>query len=169
MNNWKNEIVAGVQRQFSAAAQAAEREERRRKAAINLWQCTVKILGSFCDSANRELGKPIFTADAVSQDNNYVLTITYRGPTERLGGISLDPDLKTVTITAPNQSEALTLVSAEDETLAAVHANRKKFAADELAEEVIRSITQLDAGRKFQMPARRFRSDKDEDLLFREG
>jgi hypothetical protein len=94
--------------------------------------------------------------------------VTYSGPTERLGGVSLDTDQRGITITIPDQSEKFTLEVAEDETATAVHANEKQFRPDELAEEVIRSITQIEAGRKFKRPKRKIKFDDDETRTLRE-
>lgn len=162
MTSWHDEIVSGVKKQFDAAAEAADRERRRSEAVIDFWRRTCDALKLFCNDANGQLGKQIFDALPVSQDRNYVCSITYKGPTERLAGVSLDGDLQDITVTIPNQSEKFTLKPSEGRTAVAVHANEKEFTPNELAEEVIRSITQIDAGLKFQMPARKVRFDEDD-------
>lgn len=162
MRTWHDEVVAGVQQQFSEAAEAAERARKRSAAMIDFWRSTTDAVKSFCNSANRQLNKPIFTVDSMDQGGNYLCSITYKGPSEQVGGISLDQDQLHLTITIYGKTERFTLERNEHDVAVAVHANKTHFTPDEVAEETIRSITQIEAGRKFQRPERPIRFEEDE-------
>jgi hypothetical protein len=161
MTSWHNEIVTGVQQQFKAAAEATECERKRRSAVIDFWQSAIDAVSQFCSEANRQLEKETFIAISVGQDNNYWCSITYKGPNDWMGRISLDGDQRVITFTRSGPAERFTLQPTGDSGAVAVHANGRRFTSEELAEEVIRSIVQIDAGRKFQMPARSIIFEED--------
>jgi len=161
MTSWHDEIVTGVQQQFKAAAEATERERKRRAAALDFWQSSIEAVRTFCSDANRQLGKETFIAVSVGQDDNYWCSITYKGPNDWTGHISLDGDQRVITFTLSGSDERFTLQPGGASGAVAVHANGRQFTCEELAEEVIRSIVQIDAGRKFQMPARSIIFDED--------
>lgn len=102
MTNLHDEIVAGVLGQLKASEEAAARERKRREAVSDFWQRTTNALEASCTPINRLLGKQMFTAMLVEQDNNYVCFLMYKGPTERLAGVLLDGKFWEIEITIPH-------------------------------------------------------------------
>src|SRR5690349_3426392 len=130
MTIWHDEIIAGVQEQFKAATEAAELEQKRRKSAAAFWLRAISTVTSFCEAANAKLGKQVFVAAPLEQSNNYACSITYIGPTQRLGGISLDAEQRNIAMTIPGQSQTLTLKTGTESSVIAGHANGNEFTAN---------------------------------------
>jgi len=70
-----------------------ERKRKHREAVTEFWRHTVDAFRANCTAVNRLVGKEMFIALVVNQNNNNVCSIEYKGPTGRLAGVSLDSTL----------------------------------------------------------------------------